>query len=618
MSKTYRILYLFCYLSLIFILEPQNPVILLCLLVPAVLTLLINRSVIKIKDLTFSSILLLIVISVITLITGSYGKGKIHFYVSLLLLIPAAISFIDLSQIMKTLLGDYKQPDSYKSSSTSIKEKLFTLISSVFIISFMSTSSPLYPMNYWDDANLFLTLGRGILSGLIPYKDLYEQKGPALYFIHSICALIPGNTYTGMYILEILFCFIFLLFSWKITKLFVKTSGVAGILILLPFASIIYSSNMFHFGDSAEELSFPLLTIIIFFTIRALRQPKAIPSSLEVFIIGLITGIIFWIKFTFCGFVFGFVLFFVIYTVKNKMIRELLRSMLFFVLGFLTVTIPILLYFLVNDGLTDLFTAYFYNNIFLYSSHTDNGGFTLSAPLRIPFGFAMVFRENVGIFLLLILSLISSLFFNKEIRSFILISFVCILSIIFINDYVIFYYGFILMMFTPFILIPTLCITNKIKKLLDTRVSHSEIFIIPVIAIITAIIMLSSKNLYLLGQSIDQTPQKIFSQEICKTEDPKVLTYDVMDSGFFNICEINPSNKYFCFLNIEDSLTDILDTQQELIDDQYFDYIITYSNEYDWEGYNIIMESEYIYPYADGNLARDVFYLYRREATINE
>ena len=133
-----------------------------------------------------------------------------------------------------------------------------------------------------------------------------------------------------------------------------------------------------------------------------------------------------------------------------------------------------------------------------------------------------------------------------------------------------------------------------------------------------ASIMLSSKNLYLLGQSIDQTPQNIFSQEICKTEDPKVLTYDVMDSGFFNICEINPSNKYFCYLNIEDSLTDILDTQQELIDEQYFDYIITYSNDYDWEGYNIIMESEYIYPYADGNLARDVFYLYKREAMINE
>ena len=43
-----------------------------------------------------------------------------------------------------------------------------------------SKSSPLYPMNDWVDVNCFFTVGRGMLHGLVPYRDLYEQKGDLL------------------------------------------------------------------------------------------------------------------------------------------------------------------------------------------------------------------------------------------------------------------------------------------------------------------------------------------------------------------------------------------------------------------------------------------------------
>ena len=56
-----------------------------------------------------------------------------------------------------------------------------------------SKSSPLYPMNDWVDVNCFFTVGRGITHGMVPYLDLYEQKGPLIYFLYALAALISES-----------------------------------------------------------------------------------------------------------------------------------------------------------------------------------------------------------------------------------------------------------------------------------------------------------------------------------------------------------------------------------------------------------------------------------------
>lgn len=74
-------------------------------------------------------------------------------------------------------------------------------------------SSPLYSLNDWVDSNAFFTMGKGIINGKIPYKDLFEQKGPLLYFIHGISYIISNKTFIGVFILEVL-SFINLDYSW--------------------------------------------------------------------------------------------------------------------------------------------------------------------------------------------------------------------------------------------------------------------------------------------------------------------------------------------------------------------------------------------------------------------
>ena len=66
-----------------------------------------------------------------------------------------------------------KTADKSKLSRTELG---FLILTATVTITIVSTCSPLYPFNPWDDANCFFTVGRGILHGLVPYRDLPENE----------------------------------------------------------------------------------------------------------------------------------------------------------------------------------------------------------------------------------------------------------------------------------------------------------------------------------------------------------------------------------------------------------------------------------------------------------
>ena len=153
-----------------------------------------------------------------------------------------------------------QQKDLRTDSKITRKELVVLIIFATVTITFVSTSSPLYPFNPWDDANCFFTLGRGIIHGRVPYRDLYEQKGPLLYFLYAFAAVISEKSFTGAWIIECVAASVYSVYSWKIIKLLTGASG--HLITVVPLLTgIIYTSKLFNFGGNAEELCFPLITI---------------------------------------------------------------------------------------------------------------------------------------------------------------------------------------------------------------------------------------------------------------------------------------------------------------------------------------------------------------------
>ena len=234
-------------------------------------------------------------------------------------------------------------------SKLSKKECSFLILSAVLIISIASTSSPLFPLNPWDDANCFLTVGRGIIKGLVPYRDLYEQKGPVLYLVHALCSLVPGRSFTGVWLLESLMASIFAIYSWKSVKLFIKPSAIAIGFVPL-FLSVIYTTRVFNFGDSAEELCFPLLSIVLFYALKAILTENNLPGLKEGFICGLIAGLLLWTKYTFTAFIGAYCLLIIVYSVIHREFKRLFSLIGLFIAGAAAATLPVILYFGIKAG----------------------------------------------------------------------------------------------------------------------------------------------------------------------------------------------------------------------------------------------------------------------------
>ena len=127
----------------------------------------------------------------------------------------------------------------------------FCFLTATAFLLICSKSSPLYPMNDWVDVNCFLTMGKGLLNGMIPYVDLYEQKGPVLYFVYALVALLSRDRMWGQFLLEIITTGLYLFYSMKFAGLYLGKSK-ARYLILIALAAVLTTSNAFFHGGSVE------------------------------------------------------------------------------------------------------------------------------------------------------------------------------------------------------------------------------------------------------------------------------------------------------------------------------------------------------------------------------
>ena len=139
-----------------------------------------------------------------------------------------------------TFFEKAKITDADSTRKSQAKRFLFFLLCSFAILMLCSKCSVLYRFNDWCDMNWFHTMGRGMFSGKVPYRDLYEQKGPVLFFVIGLVSLFSESSTVGIWLLEV-FCFtLYLYFSYK---------------MFLPWRSINNESNHYCYRQMQKKLS---------------------------------------------------------------------------------------------------------------------------------------------------------------------------------------------------------------------------------------------------------------------------------------------------------------------------------------------------------------------------
>lgn len=175
---------------------------------------------------------------------------------------------------------------------------LLALSIAAAVLFFCSKSSPAYPINDWSDANIYFSAGKGMLAGRVMYRDLYDHKGPLIYALHALCALVlPGGLH-GVWVLEILFAAAFLLEGYQAVK---AMAGRRAALLSIPLTALcVYTSYCFQAGDSAEELALPMILLVQLHWLESLKSEKPVSFG-RLLGDGFLFGCVFWMKFTLCG-----------------------------------------------------------------------------------------------------------------------------------------------------------------------------------------------------------------------------------------------------------------------------------------------------------------------------
>lgn len=390
------------------------------------------------------------------------------------------------------------------------------------------------------DPNCFLTVGKGILEGEVPYRDLYEQKGPYVYFLHALCALISGDSFFGVWLAEIAAAFFFL---WSVSKILclygIENLKIRAAIVALVGATV-YFSFAFSTGDSVEEFALPIFSWVVYLTLKRIRSDGF--RLVDYLFVGVVAGVIFWSKFTLVRFFIGWYAFFLYHTIQAKRFKEIGKSVLWIVCGVLVATLPPLFYFAANHAVGDWLKGYLYDNLFLYrgSDHflvcllkgVGNLFVTLGANIHYNsfvllgiVGFAQNRKKGgadaeEGMFLL-ILPAVTALFLYIGGRSYR-------------------YYGLPLAVFSVFGYVIVAKYFEKRVREKGPLLSKAQrrVAVSGICAAVTAFC--------LLFMGIDENFWYIFKGK----EEPVILNYGFLDGGGYLAADRVPEFKYFCKLNI--------------------------------------------------------------------
>lgn len=450
----------------------------------------------------------------------------------------------------------------------------FISVSSFILLTICSMTSFLFPIHNRVDQNCFMTIGKGIIYGQVPYRDLFDHKGPIIYFMHAAAALISTNSFIGIFLIQYISLVILMIYIKKIVCLF--CSEQYSYLLALLTTAIILTTNCYLRGDNAEEYVISIMTVSIYYTLRhhMHNRTSALPNSIF-FINGLFIGFVLWLKFNLLGFWIGWALFAFIPILKSKQYKTFLISLLFTMGGVFLITLPWLIYFAYNNALYNLFYTYFYCNIFLYTKKAKY--VTIFYLLFESFikNFALnpvyIFITTIGIYYFFFTKKFIK---NKICQLNLLISFIFMYLGVYFSGVWYDYYALIIAGYTIFgtIALFNLLYLKVFKRLSLACTGRFTLFATIIILLFS---LLYSNCLPYLNKDKFGYPQYKFAKIINKHNNVSLLNYGFIDGGFYLASHIQPQNKYFHKVNIsKENLPEMYEEQLNIIKSKQVDFVV--------------------------------------------
>lgn len=472
-----------------------------------------------------------------------------------------------------------------------LRRFLFACLASFSVLAVCSKSSFLYPMNDWVDVNCFFTVGRGILHGLVPYRDLCEQKGPLIYFLFALAARISESSFLGVYLLEGL-CFSFFLYlSGRTAEILSDRKHVFGPTVA-ALAVLIPVTPAFSHGSSAEEFFLPVLALSLLTVLKAMHE-ETLLTNRQCFVLGLCAAAALWTKYTFCGLLAGLAPVVLLRYLLTGKARRLPGLAAFSLLGFLALSAAVAGWFALKGALPDLWQAYFVNNLTRYSANIQGGHYPAPLPnlLNNP-GWSV--PGLLGLFLLA-----ARIRKNRWEAPAAWAGAVCLFVFTYWNGRRYPYYALVLAVFAPLGFAAAASMAAQAARILKSP----RPAVLSAASRVLAFVLLAGgipadlslcPNTWLMNVPKEEMPQYRFAEIIRQSDDRTLLNYGFLDGGFYFAAGVLPSEPYFCSLNI--GLEEMREAQQSSVRQGKTAFVVVRGSRLKNSGaYQLVDEADLVY-----------------------
>lgn len=499
---------------------------------------------------------------------------------------------------------------------------LYVLACAVGLLAVCTQSSPLYPLNGWVDAQCYFTVGKSMMHGQVLYRDIYEQKGPLIFLLHGLASLVERDGFLGVWLFQIAAACCFLGLSYKLLRLFGGPRWAA--LTALPFVGMAaYTSVSYLAGDSTEEFCIPLLLAGLYCILKALRQRQPV-SWRWALATGVLAGCVLWTKYSMLGFYLPWGILMLAVTLRWGSAKQAALNCGMILAGTALATLPWLAYFGANGAMGDWFTAYFYNNIFLYSSKPAGVSAVFANvgnSLRHAAAFNRLQAALIGAGLLW--GLVWPLKRGEWGRRLAAPLLFCGLALTTYGAANWVYYFQIFMVFVPLAFVPLVRVGAWLEQKGGLRCGFSAVVCLLGLAVGIGTTFWRTPSRPLLGQRAEDTVQYQFRQIVQAAPDHSMTMRHMLDGGFYTVCDVYPTEKFIGKFNLP-----LPEMQRELdacVTQRRVEFVAARCEADSWKEYKaekepFITENGYVQvadgegAYLDnGRLIQMRYYLYQRE-----
>lgn len=227
------------------------------------------------------------------------------------------------------------------------------------------------PLNIWcqngesgTDSSVFRTVAFYMSKGYMPYRDIFDHKGPFLYLLNYLGLQISYGH--GIWVVELISLFITLILFYKISRL--VCGELFSCINIFVAATPLYI--YFEGGNLTEEYAMPFISGALYIFCDYFINNKV--SRIRLLLCGVSLGAVLLLRPNMISVWCVFCIAVMVNSIKNNNIKELSYFIFWFILGCLAFAAPILIWLIMNEAFHEFVYDYFIFNI-MYVQHEAMG-----------------------------------------------------------------------------------------------------------------------------------------------------------------------------------------------------------------------------------------------------